>query len=60
MGNYLWLEILVIALVIIFFASLLIIHFYKKAHGIPTGECACCKNRKNDLVKQYHQKYSKK
>ena len=60
MDNFLWLEILVIALIVIFFLSLIISYVYKKKHHIPTGECAHCVAHKNNLVSQYHKKYSKK
>ncbi len=55
----LWLEILVIALVIIFFASLIGVHAYKKAHHIPTGDCANCAGKARAMYKAYQKKYHK-
>ena len=57
----LWIEILVIALIIAFLSFLIIRYIYKKAKGLPTGECACCANKKkgNNLLKQYNKKYHK-
>ena len=53
-----WLEIIVIFAVLAFFSTLIIGHFYKKKHNIPTGECDCCKG--NKLVKQYRKHYPNK
>lgn len=56
--NTLWIEIIVIVLVILFLISLLSIYLYKKIHHLPMGECAMCQSKKNNLLKQYHKKYS--
>ena len=58
--NWLWLEILVIALLVVFFATLIIVYIYKKVHHMPTGECACCQAKSKKMLKQYHKMYSKK
>ena len=49
----------VIVLLISFFGFLIGRYVYKKAHHLPTGECACCQNRASSFVKQYHKKYKK-
>lgn len=56
----LWIEIIVLMVVLGFFGFLIGRYIYKKRHGIPTGECACCANKKNALVKNYHKKYCHK
>ena len=58
--NTLWLEILVIALTIAFFLTLIGVYIYKKMHHIPTGECASCLNKKKALLYAYHKRYGKK
>ena len=58
--NTLWLEILVIAITVLFFLSLLITYIYKKVHHIPTGECSSCASKKNNLLKAYYKKYPHK
>lgn len=52
-------EILVIAVTVIFLGVIIGIYIYKKVHHLPTGECECCHTSKNKLVKQYHKKYQK-
>lgn len=32
---------------------LIIRHFYKKAHHLPTGDCGCCHKGKDRLLKEY-------
>ena len=54
----LWIEILVLFLVGLFLLGMLGIYIYKKAHNIPTGECACCQAKGKSLVKKYHKKYA--
>lgn len=51
------LEISVIVLTILFLVAVIGTYIYRKAKGLPTGECACCQKNKNDLVKKYHKKY---
>ena len=58
--EWLWLEILVIVLIIAFFAVLIGVYAYKKAHHLPTGECACCHAKNKKMLKEYHKMYSKK
>lgn len=48
------LEIIVISLVAIFFIFLISRYIYKKAKGLPTGECACCHKSTKKLLKEYH------
>ena len=60
MNNTLWIEILVISLVVVFFASLIGVYIYKKINHIPTGDCACCAAKKKKLLKDYHKKYHNK
>ena len=45
---------------IAFISFLLGRYIYKRAHGLPTGDCACCTINKNKLLKQYRKKYAKK
>ena len=52
--EWIWLEILVIAVVVIFLAGVIGVYIYKKIHHMPTGECACCHKSSKQLVKQYH------
>ena len=57
--NTLWIEILVVIAVIAFLATLIGVYIYKKAHHLPTGDCACCHKSKEQLLKEYHKYYSK-
>lgn len=57
--NTLWIEILVVVLTLTFLLLLLGRYIYKKRHGLPTGECACCSNKGKNLVKMYHKSCSK-
>lgn len=52
--EWIWLEILVIAAVVIFLGVIIGIYIYKKVHHLPTGDCACCHKSSKKLVKQYH------
>ena len=54
------LQIVVIALVVIFFTWLISSYIYKKRKGIPTGECANCRKGASKMLKEYHKMYSKK
>ena len=54
------LQIAVISLVILFFVGLISSYIYKKAKGLPTGECAYCHKGATRLLKEYHKMYSKK
>ena len=58
--EWLWLEILVIVVIIGFFAALIGVYASKKAHGIPTGDCAACRAKSKKMLKEYHKMYSKK
>ena len=49
----LWLEILVLAAVIVFFGALIAVRAYRKAHHLPTGECAHCHHGKSTLLSDY-------
>ncbi len=55
----LWIEILVLVLVVAFFAFLIGRYVYKKINHIPTGECAYCHKSKEQLLKEYHKQYQK-
>ncbi len=57
--NTLWIEILVVIAVIAFLATLIGVYIYRKAHHLPTGDCACCHKSKEQLLKEYHKYYSK-
>ena len=50
----LWIEVLVIAITVIFFGLLIGSYIYKKIHHLPTGDCACCHKSKKQLLKEYH------
>ena len=58
--NEVLLAVIVISTVVIFFISLISVYAYKKAHHIPTGECAYCHKGSKKLLKEYHKMYSKK
>lgn len=58
--EWIWLEILVIVLIIGFFAAIIGVHIYKKVHHMPTGDCACCHKSKEKMLKEYHKTYSNK
>jgi len=51
------LEISVIILAVGLVVGVIGTYIYKKATGLPTGECACCHKNRSNLVKQYHKKY---
>ena len=53
-------QIVVIATVVLFFIGLISSYIYKKAKGLPTGECAYCHKGASRLLKEYHKMYSKK
>ena len=48
------LEIVVITIVIGFFAFLIGRYIYRKIKGLPTGECAYCHKSTKKLLKEYH------
>ena len=50
----LWLEILVLAVVLIFLAGIIGVYVYKKIRHLPTGECSCCHKSKKKLLEEYH------
>ena len=52
--NTIWIEILVLAAVVIFIAVMIGIYAYKKAHHLPVGECACCHKSTKKMLKEYH------
>lgn len=54
------LEILIIVGIILFFSALIGVYIYKKVKHIPTGDCASCAKRKNQMLKEYHKMYGKK
>ena len=49
-----WIEILVLVAVVGFIAVMIGIYVYKKAHHLPTGECACCHKSAKKMLKEYH------
>ena len=55
-------EIIIIVLLIAFFAFLIGRYIYRKKNNLPTGECSCCSHSKkgNELVKKYRKKYKSK
>ena len=54
------LQIVVIISVIVFFIALIANYIYKKAKGIPTGDCAECHKGSKKLLQEYHKLYPKK
>ena len=52
--NTIWIEILALVAIACFIATLIGVYLYKKAHHLPTGECACCHKNSKKLVKEYH------
>lgn len=34
-------------------------YIYRKKKNLPTGECACCANKGNNLVKKFRKKYKR-
>ena len=52
--NTIWIEILVLAAVVIFIAAIIGIYAYKKSHHLPVGECACCHKSTKKMLKEYH------
>lgn len=52
--NTIWIEILVLAAVVIFIAAMIGIYAYKKAHHLPVGECACCHKSTKKMLEEYH------
>ena len=54
------LQIIIISLVIAFFTFLISRYIYRKAKGLPTGECQYCHKGASTLIRKYHQMYSKK
>ena len=58
--NTIWIEILVLVAVVSFIIAIISVFFYKKAHHLPIGECACCHKSTKKMLKEYHQTYPKK
>ena len=56
----LWIEILVIAVVVLFVGFLIGRHIYKKVHHLPTGDCACCHKSTKRMINEYHKLYNNK
>ena len=54
------LQIGVISLTVLFFVALIASYLYKKAKGIPTGECAECRKGAKKLLKEYRKMYPNK
>ena len=54
-----WYEVLTILLVILFFALLISRFIYRKAKGLPTGECECCHKGSKKMLDEYHKMYGK-
>ena len=52
--NTVWIEILVLVGIVIFIGTIIGVYAYKKAHHLPTGECACCHKNTKKLLKEYH------
>ena len=52
--NTIWIEILAIVAIIAFLGTMIAIYAYKKAHHLPTGECACCHKGTKKMLKEYH------
>ena len=55
----LWIEILTIVLTFAFLAMVIGVYIYKRAHHLPTGDCACCHKSKKQLLKDYYKQYPK-
>lgn len=53
----LWLEITLVALVILFLLFVIGSSIYRKKKGLPTGECRYCHPRKKGLLEEYRDKY---
>lgn len=45
-------EIIVIICVVLIFVAVIGRYIYKRVHHMPTGECACCKNRMQHAIKE--------
>lgn len=57
--NTLWIEILVIAVIVIFLGFVIGRYIYKKVHHLPTGECECCHKSSKQLLKEYRKSENK-
>ena len=57
--EWIWLEVLVIVVVLSFFAAIIGAYIYKKVHHLPTGDCACCHNKVKKLLKEYRKAKAK-
>lgn len=58
--NEVLLIILTIFMVSLFFGAIIGSYVYKKAHHIPTGDCAYCHAKSQKLLKEYRKKYGQK
>ena len=58
--NTIWIEILALVAIACFVATIVCVYIYKKAHNLPTGECACCHKGTKKLLKEYHKCCCKK
>ncbi|MCH5171787.1 MAG: hypothetical protein J1F31_03015 [Erysipelotrichales bacterium] len=52
-------EIIVIIITVLIIGSVIGNYIYRKIKHLPTGECACCQKKGNNLVKQYRKYYQK-
>ena len=50
-------EIIVIVITAIIVASIIGNYIYRKIRHLPTGECAYCSKKGNNLLKRYRKKY---
>jgi len=57
--DWIWLEILVLSAVVVFLGAMIGTYAYKRAHHIPTGDCAACHINTKRMLKEYHKKYGK-
>ena len=57
--NWIWLEVLVLVLAVLFVAAILGTYIYKRVHHMPVGDCACCQANTKKLLKEYRKKYGK-
>ena len=55
-----WIEALVLLAIVAFFAFLIARYAYKKAHHLPTGDCACCHKGKKPLLDEYYKAHPHK
>ena len=53
-------EIITIIICVLVVGGVIASYIYKRIKKLPTGDCAYCGSKRNNLVKEFRKKYPKK